>query len=266
MKGLILFDFEASGFAGDPEQLAIAKARMGFIEDIPAKYMKFGVRDSSQGILIEIDPDTGLLKDQTISHGGASTAKEDIVYNADEADDDSTPTSSTIPYVGTKVDTGECKTDPNPFGLGSSQAITGDFAHKELDSKLLLDDILKIFQGGPHGGHTERHIAKPDEFLIKRGGKLGDASSFYDERTARQAISDAINEPHNKQRIVDWFNDLASRCRDGKIEIKLSNPSGKPLGTGIKRGETSPTPRSNVFVRLVKVGNIIRPNTAYLED
>jgi hypothetical protein len=93
------------------------------------------------------------------------------------------------------------------------------------------------------GGHTlARHVGKTDQQLAARlrsEPQISAASTYTDRATAERAVGAAIAA--EKSKLSAWEN---RRGRRPNLVLHYAEPSGKPLGRSLGRGQAKPVSAS----------------------
>lgn len=99
------------------------------------------------------------------------------------------------------------------------------------------------------GGHTlARHVGKTDEQLaarLRNEPQISAASTYTDRATAERAVGAAIAA--EKSKLSAWEN---RRGRRPNLVLHYAEPSGKPLGRSLARGQAKAAAASRATVVL----------------
>ncbi|CAG7591461.1 MAG: RNase A-like domain-containing protein [Candidatus Midichloria sp.] len=141
--------------------------------------------------------------------------------------------------------------EPQSTDLGISQINTVKMCDiNEEYTKNFIKDFNIIQHDQKTGGHTSKlHIGKDYKELLPALEKKSKAvSSYYDQLIAEYVIKNGIQK--DAKRIINWVN-----SPDTKRTLKLEYQLSKPVGIGIKKGDTKQIDSFKAAVVLRKIPN-----------
>jgi len=161
---------------------------------------------------------------------------KNILQNAGEA----LKTGNPQPAFAGMQNNASVRTSPENLSQGAVTAAQDSL--KNLADKIRKIDKNVLDEMESAGGHTLKlHVGQTNQELIKRAmsSKIGAATSFYDKKTAINAIQ--TNLRNNANQIAEWINDSHA---DRKKAFEFNH--GYEIGSGVFGGKKNGVSHSNI--------------------